>query len=318
MHSRLGIALVCAVPLLGAWEWLTAPDPDVAAGNQALEAGEFRSALDLYERAEKQRGTAAELELDKGIALYKLAAATDDQAERERLLERAESAFRRAAETSSDPLKSAAYYNLGNAAFLRERWTEAIDGYRRALLANQDNDNARYNLELTLRKIEREKNPPQSGNQGQPSQGGDQGQQGSQGQQGQQGQPGQGDPQQGNPGQQGDPGQQDPSGQDDQGQGQGQDPGDPQQGQPGDNQGSSGQSGSQPPPGSSGGDGSGDSKLPYGDPQPGQGYGGTDDRSEHDRKLDALENRSRDLRRRRLRRDSRSRGSQRFGAQKDW
>lgn len=300
--------LVCAVPLLGAWEWLTAPDPDVAAGNQAFEAGEFRSALEAYERAATERGTAAGIELDKGVALYKLAETAADTAERDRLLERAEGAFRLAADTSSSQLKSAAYYNLGNAAFLRGRWPEAIDAYRKALRADQENDDARYNLELALRKLERNASPPQSG-QGQPSQGG------GQGQNGQPQDPSQG-PRDDEPGQQGNPG----AGQ----QGQRDQPGDQSQGQSGGDRDQNGGPGDQAGAGQQGdqsqGSG-GDRDQARGQPAPGDIGGrataGTD-RSERDRKLDALENRSRDLRRRRLRRGSRNSGSRRFGVQKDW
>jgi hypothetical protein len=322
VRDRLSIAVLCMVPLLGAWEWLTKPDPDVSRGNDSFVAGEFRAALESYERA-KARGTAAELEFDIGTALYKLAESASDDIKKD-LLERAESAFRRAADTSSGDLKSAAYYNLGNAEFLRERWPEAIDAYRKALRANQENDDARYNLELALRKLQRDKEPPPSSGQGQPQQGGGQGQQGQQGDQGQQGNQGQGQNQQGQQGQQGNPGQgqqgqKDQQGQSNPGQGQSDQNQSGQQGNQGGNRQQGNQNTAPNAPDSGGSNGTDDQNQPRNGADPGGTAGaGTDDRSERDRKLDALENRSRDLRRRRLRRGSRGSGNSRFGGQKDW
>ena len=312
----------------GGWEWFSKPDPDVAAGNQAFSEGEFSEALTLYERAKTTTDSKSAIRFDAGAALYKLALAEKDPDKRAQLFERAESAFREATDTSDQVLKSAAFHNIGNAMFQRERWPQAKEAYKKALRENQDNDDARYNLELVLRREKKQdkkgqgqgKTQPKNPGQGQQQkpQGGDgssddksdpngtsQGPQSQgQGQQSQDDQPGSGDDQsdQSKPGQ-------------------GQKSGDPTQGksQPPPQ---AGQGASKPPP--QGGPGAkspsaGGAQDPSGqdssgDLEPGEG----ESMSDRDRKLDALENRSRDLRRRRLRRGGPSGPRSRFDKTKDW
>ena len=332
---RLGLALLLVA--CGGWTWdiLRAPDPDVERGNQAYADGRYAEALEHYEAAGK-RGEDARLHFDRGASLYKLGEAAE-AAERAELLGKAEEEFSRAADTTDLALKSRAYFNLGNTFYLRERWDEAIGAYRRALRADPQNDGARYNLEMALRQRPKQDPPPQGQQgqqdpqQGQQGQGQPDPQQGQQGQgqpdpqQGQQGQ-GQPDPQQGQQGQQGQ-GQQDPQ----PGQGQ-QDPqpgqqgqGDPQQGDPqqGQQQGQGqeddpqqGQDDPRQP------DGAGQGEPP--DRDPGRGDPGSagepegrDAPSEEEQKLDALEERSRDLQRRLLRKGGRH-DPRRLPSRKDW
>jgi Ca-activated chloride channel family protein len=315
--KKLGLVLL--VLASGGWGWdvLRAPDPDVEKGNGAFQDGKYAEALGHYDAAE-ENGADPRIQFDRGAALYKLGEQAKDPAEKAKLMEQAEQAFERAADTEDARLKSDAYQALGNALYQRQRFEEAVDKYRRALRANPQNDPARYNLEMALRQ--RQKNPQQQQQQGQ------QGQQGqpqqNDPQQGQQGQPQQNDPQQGQ--QQGQPQPNDP-----QQQGQGQPQQDPQQGQgqgqqqqkdptqgnpnaqkqdPG-----QGQQGQQPQPDPN-----------DADAQKGQrpGDGSEEDESaapsDQDQKLDALERRSRDLRKRLLRKGSRTRDPLRLPSRKDW
>jgi Ca-activated chloride channel homolog len=329
------LALAALALLLGGWDPLERPDPAVVAGNQAFRAGQYAEALRHYRGADAAADR-ARVEFDVGAALYKLAeGAGGDEAGG--LYDQAEQAFRRATESRDGVLRSAAYYNLGNTLYRRGRFEEAAQAYRRAIRANPRNEDARFNLEVTLRKLERER-PPQQAGQGQgqgqdpqPGQGQGQGQgqdpQPGQGQgQGQQGQeqdpqPGQGQGQQGQEDSQ--PGQgQGPDPQPGQGpepqpgageggqeagqQGQGQQPG--QQGQ-GQSQPGQGQQ-PQPPEAAPGAQAGG------GQPAEGQaGDAGTDRESQQ--KLDRLEERSRELRRRLLRGSGRG-GYDRARSTKDW
>ena len=292
----------------GGWGWdvLRAPDPDVEKGNGAFQDGKYAEALGHYDAAE-ERGADPRIQFDRGAALYKLGEQAKDPAEKAKLMEQAEQAFERAADTEDARLKSDAYQALGNSLYQRQRFEEAVDKYRRALRANPQNDPARYNLEMALRQ--RQKNPQQQ-------------QQQQQQQQGQQGQPQQNDPQQGQ--QQGQPQQNDP-----QQQGQGQPQQDPQQGQgqgqqqqkdptqgnpnaqkqdPG-----QGQQGQEPQPDPN------DADAQKGR-RPGDGSEQDESQapSDEDQKLDALERRSRDLRKRLLRKGSRTRDPLRLPSRKDW
>jgi Ca-activated chloride channel family protein len=331
--KKLGLVLL--VLASGGWGWdvLRAPDPDVEKGNGAFQDGKYAEALGHYDAAE-ERGADPRIQFDRGAALYKLGEQAKDPAEKAKLMEQAEQAFERAADTEDARLKSDAYQALGNSLYQRQRFEEAVDKYRRALRANPQNDPARYNLEMALRQ--RQKNPQQQQQQ-------QQGQQGQQGQpqqqdpqQGQQGQPQQQDPQQGQ--QQGQPQQQDPQqgqqqGQpqpsDPQQQGQGQPQQDPQQGQgQGQQQQKDPTQGNPNAPKQDPGQGQ-QGQEPQPDPndadaQKGQrpDDGGADGESEapsdQDQKLDALERRSRDLRKRLLRKGSRTRDPLRLPSRKDW
>ena len=326
-------ALVVLLLATGGWGWdvLRAPDPDVEKGNEAFKGGNYREALGHYDAAER-RGTDPRIQFDRGAALYKLGDLAKDPAEAAKLMEQAEQAFERAADTGDARLKSDAYQALGNTLYRRERYEEAVDKYRRALRADPQNDAARYNLEMALRH--RQKNQQQQ--QQQQGQQGQQGQQQGQPQQGQQdpqqGQPQQGqqDPQQGQQGQEQDPQQGQGQGQpqDPQQQGQGQEQQDPQQGQ---GQGQPQQK--DPTQGDPNAPKQDPGKQQGGQPQPDpNGQGGQKDQrpggenddaegeppSDEDQKLDALERRSRDLRKRLLRKGSRTRDPLRLPSRKDW
>ncbi len=329
------ILLVLSV---GAWDWLSSEEPNVKAGNDAYRGGSFGSALALYEQAEWTEKTHADVRFDIGAALYKLAQSEEDPAKKAELLDRAETAFRESLESKNRTLVSAAHHNVGNTMFLRERWQKAADSYKKALLINQDNDDARYNLELVLRRLKKEqaKTGAKQGRQdgGMPRKPGDgqqQKPQGSDGGNADPSDPGNNDnsPQSHGQGQQSQdtqPGQGgDRSDQAKPGQGQSQDPrtgdqktppqpgtGQPQnQPQPGAGQ----PRPSAPRPGDAGGQPNRDgADAANGEMSPGQG----ETASERDRKLDALENRSKDLRRRRLRRGTSSGRRGRFNNPKDW
>ena len=325
------VGLVLLLFATGGWGWdiLRAPDPDVEKGNEAFQAGNYREALGHYDAAEK-RGADPRIQFDRGTALYELGDHAKDPAEMAKLMEEAEQAFERAADTEDSRLKSDAYQALGNTLYRRERYEEAVDKYRRALRADPQNDAARYNLEMALRQ--RQKDPQQQQQQGQQGQ-----QQGQQGQQQGQQPPSQGQqqpPQGQQQGQQQDPQQgqgqgQDQQPKDPQQQGQGQPQQDPQQGQgqgqqqqqpknptqgnpnapkqdPG--QGQQGPEEQQPDPGQENGR----------RPEQGDGDEESETPSDEDQKLDALEKRSRDLRKRLLRKGSRTRDPLRLPSRKDW
>ncbi len=310
MTRRAG--LVALLVLVGGWDALRAPDPDVNKGNQSFQKGAYDEALGHYRSAES-RGVDPRLHFDMGAALYKLGEKATDQEEKAKLLAQAEEQFRRAADTDDAALKSSAYYNLGNAMYQRQQWEDAISAYKRALRASPKNESARHNLEMALRQ--REKQDKQQG-QGQGQQDQQQGQQDQQKrQQGQQqGQQGQ---QQGDEDPQGQQGKQQEKDQDraqQGGQGQQPDQPDPQKGQqqrPQDQQGDQERQRQQ--------ERQQQGQQPDEADQPSEGDAGDSDRpTDQERKLDELERRSRDLRKRLLRQGGKSRDPMRLPSRKDW
>lgn len=305
---RRWLAPVLLLALAG-WEPFRSPHPDVEAGNRAFAEGRYDDALAAYDRAAKDGSVdPAGLAYDRGTVELKKAETVTDPAERARLVERGLENLKTAT-TSRDPrIRGQAHYNRGNALLQQDKLEDAIEAYKQALKEQPQLDDARLNLELALkrRQKQQQQQQQQQGQQGQGQQG--QGQQG-QGQQGQ-GQQGQGqqqNPQGGQQGQQG--GQQgQPSPQQGQGQGQGQN-------QPQRQQGGQGQGSQDPQQGSNQGsndpqdESSGSQRKHAGRTHP-QGP-----KTPMDRKLDDLEDYSRRLQREGARRRASGRAKD---PDKDW
>jgi len=70
------------------------------------------------------------------------------------------SVLRRAKDSN---IRSKAAYNLGNTAFKQGDFAAAATHYKKAILIDPESENARYNLEITLRKIEKQKKEQKEG-----------------------------------------------------------------------------------------------------------------------------------------------------------
>ena len=63
--------------------------------------------------------------------------------------------------TSDSVLKSEAYYNLGNNYLQQKKLEEAIDSYKKSLLINPSDEEARYNLAKSVSLLDNQKNENQ-------------------------------------------------------------------------------------------------------------------------------------------------------------
>ena len=184
--------------------WLTGFSPlqkeqeDVQRGNEVLVSGDGAAALRHYDDAEAKAGAHPEIEYDRGNAAFRMGK-----------LDEAAGHYRRAAERAPAPLASRAMQNLGNTLDAKGDRQGAIDAYMDALGRDPANEDARYDLEVLLRRKEPPRSPQQKQQGGKPSQGG-------KGQQQPQPQPGDPQQQQGqpqpSPGQEGPEQQRDPAG----------------------------------------------------------------------------------------------------------
>ena len=94
-----------------------------------------------YDKAVKKLPAEAGTHFDRGAALYALS--RFDEAGEE---------FLRATEAKEPALKASAFYNLGNAFFKKEKFKEAVSAYTRSLGLKPDDKQAKWNLEIALRK----------------------------------------------------------------------------------------------------------------------------------------------------------------------
>ena len=167
------LLLLAALPLLGG---------GMVEGNRLYRAGQFRRAAEAYQRRVAAGDTSAAARYNLGTTLLRLGKWDEARP----LLESAAGVRRAPA------LRQRALYNAGNADLepvfrkkvtepdkRRERLTRAIAHYKDALLARPGDADAKWNLELAQRLLDRE--PPRSGGGGgadQRSQGGGGGGQG--------------------------------------------------------------------------------------------------------------------------------------------
>ncbi len=137
--------VLMAIPFLCGFSILEKRDVEVEAGNAALKAGKAEDALAHYDRAVKKLPAEAGVHLDRGSALYALS--RFDEAGQE---------FLRATESKDGAVKQSAFYNLGNALFKKEKFKEAVAAYTRALGLRPDDKQAKWNLEIALKKQKEE------------------------------------------------------------------------------------------------------------------------------------------------------------------
>jgi tetratricopeptide (TPR) repeat protein len=139
--------LVALVALLacGGFDLLRSRNRAVARGNELLKAGKAKEALVELDRARAQLPDDPGVRYNRGLALYELGQLDEARAE-----------FQRAGEGHA-PLKGLAYFNQGNVLAKQEKWQEAVESYRRALTADPKLHDAKWNLEVALRKLKEEK-----------------------------------------------------------------------------------------------------------------------------------------------------------------
>lgn len=150
------------------------------AGNQEYNAENYTEAVDNYVAAQREDPDVPEPYYNAGNAYH-----------RQGNFESAAAQTQQSIRTSEGGIAQNSYYNLGNTFFKVEDWPAAIEAYKEALKLNPDDLDAKYNLELALKKLEeqQQQQQQQGGGQGQPQP--DQNQSGGQEQQQQQ-QPNQG------------------------------------------------------------------------------------------------------------------------------
>lgn len=142
---------------------------EVRKGNRLYNKGEYQQSIERYGRALMFDPTSFEATYNMGNAMSK--AEMYDKAEQ--MLGRA------AADTlRSDSDRAEAYYNLGNTQFRQKKYQEALESYKRSLLLNPDDREAKYNYAYTKHLLDDEqKNGGGGGNdQNQQDQNKDQGQ----------------------------------------------------------------------------------------------------------------------------------------------
>ena len=130
-------------------------------GNDDFEKAAYDDALEEYTAAKETDPELAEPYYNSGNALHNKGD-----------LKSAVGQTQQALRLADDKLAQQAFYNLGNAYFLAEDWPAAIKAYQDSLLLDPNDKEAKHNLELALRKVQRQSQQSGDG-QPQPNQPGD-------------------------------------------------------------------------------------------------------------------------------------------------
>ena len=127
-------------------------------GNEAFSKGDYKTALDFYQRAEIERPETPQLYYNHANA------STEANG-----LDEALKNYQQALNLADTSLQAQIYYNIGCNYFLQGNYARAIDAYQKALELNPDDLDAKCNLELTRKRLEEQqsKRQPQQNGQGQ-------------------------------------------------------------------------------------------------------------------------------------------------------
>ena len=126
------------------------------SGNRAFRRGDLEEAAERYRNALESDEENTRVHYNLGSTLLRLG-------ESEAALEE----LRRGLEGREPDLRTRAFYNLGNALVAQagsdqETLERAVEAFRRALLLDPENGDAKWNLELALRKLEQLESQNQS------------------------------------------------------------------------------------------------------------------------------------------------------------
>ena len=120
----------------------------IREGNAAFSAGEYDTALQAYNRAQDSMSAGAEPVYNAANVLY-----MQDR------LEEALTMYDRALPIADPGLSGNAAFNSGNTLLVSGEVEQAIESYKQALRLDPDDEDAKYNLELALERLQAARDP---------------------------------------------------------------------------------------------------------------------------------------------------------------
>jgi tetratricopeptide (TPR) repeat protein len=160
MTKHLPVTLLLACIAIGWPAASIAQDVDKSLLNKGLQAyanADYEQSAEAFAAALNRAPQHPLLNFNYGAALYKKGD-----------IDGAQKAFEAALAADDPTLKRDAYYNLGNALFLSEKYQEAIEAYKAALKLSPEDRESKYNLELAQRKLKAKQQEQQQNQEQQP------------------------------------------------------------------------------------------------------------------------------------------------------
>lgn len=122
----------------------------IELGNQHYVQQKYDQALEYYNQAGHKLQKEPKVHFNRGAALFKLGR-----------YDPAQQAFKNSASSEDPDLRKKIFYNLGNTHFAQGNLKDAKINYRKALEIDPNYDDARFNLELALRKTSKSPSEPE-------------------------------------------------------------------------------------------------------------------------------------------------------------
>jgi len=129
---------------------LAAEDPD-----ELYSEGRFAEAQEAYNNLDMKNPKDIRFRYNRGCAAYQNSDYQGAMAAFSSVLRRTKSKDPSA--KGDDKIRFRAAYNMGNVAFRQGDFVSAVKYYKEVILYNSQSDDARYNLELSLKKLEEQK-----------------------------------------------------------------------------------------------------------------------------------------------------------------
>ena len=145
MEKKLSI--IALMPFLLFWHWFEPVAKKNDRGIKAYEKKEFNKALDYFLSAKGINPGSDSLKNNTALALYNL-----------KKYEQALKEFSKINVKKSGLNSAGTYYNLGNSFFRMNKLKKALESYKKSLLLNPNDLNAKKNYELTKKKLKERKN----------------------------------------------------------------------------------------------------------------------------------------------------------------
>lgn len=122
----------------------------VDQGNESYHKGEYDQAINKYNEALSQSPKEGTINFNLGNSYYL-----------KQSIEKAQSYYEKMLDQKSFPDKGSFFYSLGNCSFKNKKYTEALKWYKKAMESDSNDQDAKYNYEVTLQKIKDKKEKKQ-------------------------------------------------------------------------------------------------------------------------------------------------------------
>lgn len=150
MEKKNVLIIVLCAPLLLGWHWFDAAARKNRRGITALEQKKYDQALQEFMSARGDKPDSGEVRNNIAASLYEMKKYSEAMTELAGI-------DRKKSRVPASVLD----YNMGNATFRQGDYQKALEYYKKSLLANPEDSEARKNFELTQKKIQEQEQQKQ-------------------------------------------------------------------------------------------------------------------------------------------------------------